>query len=549
MTEKLSDLISIEEYDTEKEKMIISYSIMSDDVLGYIYKKYKLGEIKTKHFTDGTARIVFRWLIHHYKHYKQAPKKTIGDIFRNDAKQLGEDKSEIVSDFLDNLSREYIQFQEDYVSPDFIIKEVIPQFQTKRETELLIDRLNKNLKRNDVDEINKTLSSFSKLSEDDLDDDLGTSKPGSVKEVKKYFIKDDEAQNRLFQLPGAIGQFIGPFYRGATYAFTAVEKGGKTYTMQDIGYYGVRFEKKKILDINLEMPIEQKNERFWQRALNLAIEEEYAGIRLFPIFDCENNQYGTCQVRKKKLNAKDLIRNKDDQVAWDERKTWKICDKCRNKRTRKNAHSNKRFIPAIWYKPIKIKLMNEGRLTRGIKALQPYGIGNYRIRCFPRFSANFDDIHDYILKYIEKKKFRPDIIIWDYPDITAPIDKKVMDRLNVDYNWKKIAGLAQILNCAMFVGDQASKDERNRRSLSNMCTTESKTKDAHLDMRLTLNTYGDEYDLGLQRIGMLFRRKGRCQSSEIMLTQRRETGIMIHDSEWWYSRDSHYPTIKEKNDK
>ena len=548
MKEKLSNLITIESYDTEKEKMIVSYAIMNDHVLAYIYQKYKLGEIKKKHFTSDVTRIVFSWLIHHYKKYKQAPKMTIGDIFKNDIKQLGESKSEVVKDFFDNLYREYQAYQEDLTSPDYIIQEVIPQFQTKREAELLIDDLEKATKKNDVDEIYKTINNFKKLSEEDLDDDLGTSKPGSVSEVKRYYIKEDESRNRLFVLPGAIGQFLGPFYRGALYAVTGVEKAGKTYFMQEVGFHAVKFEKLKVLDINLEMPTEQKNERFWQRALNLAIDDENSGIKLFPIFDCENNQYGTCQVRKTKLNKRNLIKHADETICFDDRKTWKICDKCRFEKTRRNAVPTKRFIPCIWYKPIKIKLMNESRLTRGIKALEPYGIGNYRIKCFPRFSVNFDDIYEYILKYIEKKRFKPDLIIWDYPDITAPIDRKVMDRLNIDYNWKKIAGVAQILNCAVLVADQASKEERLKRSLTNMCTTESKTKDAHLDMRISLNTYGDEYDLGLQRIGMLFRRKGRLHSSEIMLTQRRETGIMIHDSEWWFNTKTNYPTIKERKE-
>ena len=81
-----------------------------------------------------------------------------------------------------------------------------------------------------------------------------------------------------------------------------------------------------------------------------------------------------------------------------------------------------------------------------------------------------------------------------------------------------------------------------------MCTSESKTKDAHLDLRITLNTTDIEYDLGLQRIGMLFRRKGKCLNSEIMLTQRRETGNMILDSEWWFNNNTHYPTIKERRE-
>jgi hypothetical protein len=65
-------------------------------------------------------------------------------------------------------------------------------------------------------------------------------------------------------------------------------------------------------------------------------------------------------------------------------------------------------------------------------------------------------------------------------------------------------------------------------------------------MRLSLNTTSIEQELGLQRLGMLFRRKGKLSHAEVMLLQRRETGEMMLDSEFWFSKDTHYPTVKER---
>ena len=112
---------------------------------------------------------------------------------------------------------------------------------------------------------------------------------------------------------------------------------------------------------------------------------------------------------------------------------------------------------------------------------------NYRIKCFPRFSATLDEIIEYSNQYEQNKNFKPHIYIFDYPDITAPVQGKLMDRANIDYNWKVISGFAQKKDAAVFVADQAIKAERGKRSLTNMCTSESKTKDAHLDVRISLN--------------------------------------------------------------
>src|SRR3989304_1519461 len=87
----------------------------------------------------------------------------------------------------------------------------------------------------------------------------------------------------------------------------------------------------------------------------------------------------------------------DNIISWYDRKNWKICQKCRTEgRERFNSSKDQRFIPAIWYKKSKIKPLTERRLIRQINARSIYGLGNYRIKCFPRFSAKLDEIITYV---------------------------------------------------------------------------------------------------------------------------------------------------------
>lgn len=537
-------ITAIEDPYQDDENIIIAHAIVSDEVLGFLYSKYKAGQIKTKHFTK-YVQIIFKWLLSYYKDYEKAPVQHIEHILQTNKKILGKDNYTIINEIIDSVKVEY-DWNVKEINPQYLIKEIIPRFVKIRETENLKLQLETNLERSDLENIDKSISNYIKLSGDE-DPDLGTAIPGSLLQVKKYYTEEKD-KGVLFYYPGAIGQLIGPIYRGKLYAITGIEKAGKTYFMQELAYYAAQYHKIKVLDINLEMPIEDKEERFWQRATCMALDDDHAGKLLTPIFDCENNQFGTCQVRKKKLNKTDLLKTVESYVYFHDRKDWEVCQQCRNdNKKRLNAHKNKKFIPAIWYKENRIKVMNERRLTRRIKQLETMGIMNYRIKCFPRFSATLDEIISYINQYSRNKKFKPDLLIIDYPDVTAPVIGKLMERPQIDYNWKRIAGLAPELNCAIMVADQATKAERNKRSLTNMCTSESKTKDAHLDVRLTLNQTDTEFDVGVQRVGMLFRRKGKLIHGEVMITQRRETGNVILDSEWWPNNNIYYPCLKEMN--
>lgn len=534
---RLEDLVTSEPFETDDEWLILSHSIMSTSVLGAVYRKYKIGQVKVKHF-DSHFRIVFRWLLKHYRDYEKAPKGTIQEIFVSYKKSLGTEKTNIIEEYLDRLADEYVVSTESGVDPDYIIKEVMPRFIRAQEAALLIDKLQTQVENGQFDKIDDTIAGYTHVTEEDSDPDIGTIKPGSIRTVRRYFSQDRE-QGALFRMPGAIGDFMGPIYRHKLYAITGVEKSGKTHFMQEIGYQAVRFNRLKVLDINLEMNEEEKAERFWQRLGCYAADDDHAGNLVVPVFDCENNQNGRCEVLKRTPNKYPLLDSPDDAILYEERKSWKICTKCRSERYKANTKKTKRFIPTIWYEPSRIYPLTEMRMVRTINKAAPYGISNFRTKCFPRFSVTFDDVWEYIKLYVAKKNFKPDLILLDYPDIMRPVQGEIMDRFNIDYNWKRCARLGQEMDCAVIAADQANKQSRTDNRLTVMSTTESKTKDAHLDMRLTLNQTALERALGLQRLGMLFRRKGRLLSGEIMMLQRMETCDPLLDSEWW---------IKPKND-
>lgn len=543
----LSEIITQDKTEVENEWTIIYYSIMIDEVLSFVYTKYIQEQIKRVYFNEYN-RIIFKWLIEYYQLYKKAPGSNIQNIYSNRKGELEPNQATIIESYLDRYAEEYIYKHE--INFDFIKKDVIPKFVTFQEAELLQKGLQIGLDNYNTQQIIEAIESFNNFSAEETED-FDTIIPCSSNIVKEYYNRGMD--KGLFSLPGQIGKLIGPIYKGATYAVTGTEKSGKTFFMQELAYQAVLFNRLKVIDISLEMTKEDRQERIWSRIGNFTPDIFSSGEQLIPLFDCLNNQMGTCQVKKRKTNRLNLIKNVDFEVEFWERPEWKICTKCRNMKYGEEINirqipKEKRFIPAIWYKRKNIKLMNRFRVERSIKLLKHFNFTNYRQKTFARFSASFDDIYNYYKNYTKKAKFKPDVVIIDYPDIMRPISGQLLDRFNIDYNWKSCAQFAQEENIALIIADQTNKAARNQRSIKAGDTSEDKRKDAHINLRITLNKTEEEENLGLQRVGTLFKRKGKTINTEVMLLQNMAVGNPLLDSEFWPHKWLKYPIVKSKND-
>lgn len=547
----LSEQVSVSKYEVQKEWLILSHCIMIDDLLDFVYLKFKKGVFQ-RSFLNEYNQFIFDLLIDYWEKYRKAPKINIQALFDEKKQIIDEDKASVLESYLDRFAEEYSLVNSTEINIDFFKKEVIPSYIERQQLQGLIQKINLGDDKNDYEFIKKQIKEFQNLSDSkEEDEELGTITPGNLKTARLHYSPDRLAHRNLFSMPGDLGRLIGPFYRGGMFAITGTEKGGKTQVMSEIGYQGLIFNKLKVLDISLEMPGEDKVERFYQRIGYFSADKHDSGEQLQPIFDCENNQFGTCKVLKKKLNQKVLLRSENDEVEFWERMDWIPCSLCRKKKYSENLKRiprDKRFIPAIWYKLVNIKLKNLYRTEKALKRLRFYNIQNYRIKSFPRFSATFDDIKSYAVDYIKLTKFKPDLLIIDYPDIMSPVEGKINDRTNIDYNWMQCSRLAEELDVALIIADQTKRDARSAQSINRSDTSEDKRKDAHLNLRITLNKTDTEEILGLQRVGTLFKRKGKLYQFQVMCLQNLSICNPLLDSEIWPHKYLHYPTVKQKFD-
>jgi len=230
-----------------------------------------------------------------------------------------------------------------------------------------------------------------------------------------------------------------------------------------------------------------------------------------------------------------------DTVRYIDRPEWRVCDKCRFERTRKNAINTEKFIPAIWFKKTKIRKITDQRIIRAIRNNQFSGLSNLRVKCFPRYSISFDEVYNYIRRYIDKTGWKPDIIGFDYLDILAKESENMETRIDIDTKWKKASRLAGELDCLVITPDQATKVGRTQYALDQMSTSESKTKDGHLDLRIAINQTDEEKEIGIARINVLFHRHAKFNvMHEIMITQRLETSEPLMDNTRIFHRGKKY---------
>lgn len=535
--------------EVEQELKLLAYMVMNEDVMDAAARRYKAGELKSNYFTQYNKRI-FHWLIRYYEKLKKPPKGGIKAIWEAKKKSLPKHIQELMEFTLENLADLYVAFAEDGQDPKDIAFFDLPNFIRSSEIGIVVEQAQKHISKGELDRAAELFEKYHDVKPDELEDeDMGIMMPATKKdclEASKGTETNLDVAYEFADMPD-IANLIGPLRKSWLVAITGTEKAGKSYFMDDLAYDAVFYQGKKVLKINLELSEELQRFRI-QKRISRTCDDDQEGYIVYPVLDCENNQNNSCRVPHKQRIMKrkgPLIEVPGQIISYHNSKSWSTCTDCHNNpKVRANAHETKRFLPTIWFDRSKVKAFRNQYLFRALKQFRDTTQENLRIKCFPRFSKTFDEIRTFIFRYIEKHKWMPDIIFLDYLDITAPENKD--PRIDVDTKWKQASQLAGELNVLVINADQAIKAARQQYQLDQMSTSESKTKDAHLDVRIALNQTDLERSHGIARLGVIFHRhKAFNMNHEVLLTQRLETSqsfmeacrIFIKEKKYYVSRE------------
>jgi len=521
------------------EYLVLGYMIMDTDILSYGYSQYKKGKLKTRHFAD-SYRPVVRWLIKYYADYQKAPKWTIQRIFQKKKKMLGK-SADLIEEYLDRLAEEFSAYQEDAsFSTEYIKNEIILNFIRQREIQILVDKAQDSLDEDDPEKAEDLISKHERMHTEVEEEEMGVFKPFTVEEVKEHFVKRKKNEEVFRFIQPELNALVQPLERTWLVAISGVEKSGKSHVLEEIAIQTAMIHKKKVLWLNYELNRKLVDNRLY-RGISQTRNPNAPKNVIYPIFDCGNNQCGTCAVRKP-LNKKPLIAKgkvqqaQPDTVSYNKyAKKWTPCTECRNNMKRmKYRRLDKKWVPAIWFENERFRKITRTSVKRSLKENRFLKIKNLRVKCFPRGSVSFEDSYAFIMRYIEKYKWMPDMIIFDYLDILLEERGDLQTRIDIDRKWRNASRLAGELDCLVLNADQATKGGRTSYKLDQMSTSESKTKDSHLDVRIAINQTEAEMNLGLIRLSTLYHRHADfAPMRQVMVTQRLATAEPVLDAAWW----------------
>lgn len=472
--------------------------------IGFVYKK--------EYLEVDYAKIVMGWALDYFQQYQIAPGIHIQDIYDVEKDSLKESEADTISVFLESLSDEYEKSKE--LNIDYLVDQTRQYFR-KRALEILFEKGNKYTSAGKVHEAERLLLKHKQVSKVTS----GRFDPFNIQNIRNYDTED--LTNRLFKLPGALGELVGWFERSWLCAVMAPEKRGKTWLLEEI-IFSALLQRRKVFWVSLEMSKSQLEKRIYQKLTGSGFIDEDC---VYPVFDCQKNQDNSC-LSKNRVNDIKLFNDEGELPEFDKKSKYRVCTVCRGK--------NKKYVPAYWYQYEKVGKLKIKEIEKKAKAFISMYSGNLRVKAFPRFSASMDDIINEMDDLEFSEDFFTDVLVVDYLEITADGNRNLEGRDKIDNTWKMAARIAGTRNCLVVTADQSDAMGRGQRSLNDSNFSEDKRKDAHLDIRITLNQTAREKLDKVARVGVLMHRHNYFHpKQEVLILQELSRGQAILDSEWW----------------
>lgn len=471
--------------------------------------------VKSDYWQTPLARKVSKWIINHYNKYESAPKEEITDIFAAESLSLNSDEADLIEIFLQNLSAQY----EQNINKPFAIDKAIAYFR-KRSLEVHKERLDGLIKLDKIDEAEKEVAGFNKVAKI-----MGTYvNPNDPEFIKSAFENIDD--DKLIRFPGALGDLLDWFCRRMLVGIQAGYGIGKTHSLRECANLGI-FSGLNVAEFNFEMNEKRLAQRYYRR---ITAQAEKGGKFIYPIFDCVLNQQNLCNkhFRTNEIGLYDPESGTKPHSIEYQPRGYKPCTFCRNHDTFKRD-----YRMDSWFVEIERPALTAEKAISKAKAItMTYG-DNWRLKCFPRFSATLSDVERQldIMEYIEG--FIPDIIVIDYADIIQSDLKDGNDEQKLDDIWKNLARMAGERHALVITATQIKTAALNKRkSKMGDASGSARAKYAHPDVVFSINQTSEEKQMGYFRISKI---KGREEQfnelEEVRVLRQLEVGQAFLDSE------------------
>jgi hypothetical protein len=473
--------------DTEIEKRIVTGMIVSSQYMKEIYPLIDLA-----YFQNSYTQKIAAWCIDYYEYYESTPFDTIQDIFENETPSLSEEDAELIRTLLSDISKKY-QVEEGINVPYLVDR--TEEFCKMRELEITAGNIQVLLKKGDLAGAEKQIDSFRKVQRITSD----WVNPFDEEEVYEVF---EDAGSEFFKFPGVLGDMLGEFERGWLIGISGPFKAGKTWLAMEFAVIAI-LSGLRVAFFSLEMTNRQIKERFYKRFTAAGKKED---DYIYPIFDCYKNQDGSCSLERRSQSLS-LMDAEGTVPEYDQENPYRPCTACRDLPNRPRFYEARREYEATtWYETLYRPELSPYEAERAMSGFRTQYGDLFRVKSYPRFSANIADIKRDLDLLEHTDEFIPDVIIVDYADILKPEDTATSGIEKEDRSWIALAQIAMERHALVVAPTQVKIDalEANIIKVTHMARWVGKL--GHVDVMLTHNQKEEEKRIGKARIGVIAHR-------------------------------------------
>ena len=465
----------------DEEIKLLTGLIVDDEFCRRVLEMLKPEHMQVRH-----ARRIIQWVRQYHEKYGKAPGLEIQTLFNVEKKKIDKVEADVIQDFLANLNDQYQQQQgHNWQYQTDLARDYI----RRRALEVLSEQVTV-LK-------DKDLAKAEEIVRDFVVTGIKTSQwvfPFIDRKLQQRIIS--RQHTGPFRLTGALGGLFGYWQRGWLVAFFGPMKRGKTWWLTEVAVQAV-VQKLKVVFISLEMSEEDMSKRFLKNATSLP---DKAGKMKIPIWDCQSNQDGSCDLPIR-TNRKIIPQDSRGFSFFDGQSSYRPCVACKSKGDEHLKH----YRIASWFRMIDKKEEFAKHVMKRAEAFaMQYNGGNLALRCYPRNSATVDDIKSDLEGLEVMHNFTPDMIVIDYATIikmSGHGDK----RDQIDEVVKDLAGMVQQRKVIGVTGFQGNRKSLTRRSMQQTDVPDDIRILAHIDQGISLNQLNGEDDGKSERDAMVMR--------------------------------------------
>lgn len=460
--------------DARFERQIVTGIIVSTEFLKGVYPIYREGCLRIPF-----ARTIAIWVLEYFEKYQVSPGKQIEEIFRDKKDSISDlDEIEMIESFLTDISNEYVKGET--FNAGYLLDKTENHF---RELSLknLTNEIKKSLIGGRIEEAEALVKGYNRVTR------IQTKGVDPITDTKIIASAlDDTSGDKLFSLPGVLGETIGPLERGWLFSFVGSSGTGKTWWLMLTALRAL-FAGYNVVFVSMEMSEKQMTRRI-QHWINALPSRKWAGELLIPVFDCLKNQSGFCNKS-----------TRTNSISFKDKKKYLPCVECMN---------TPEYDLATWFKTItkeELTISHAIEKSRAIKRSALLRGNSFKLVTYPSRTATIQDIKVYLHNLENYEDFIPDVIVTDYADKVRPSDSRQQWRHQLAEIWEGHKSLAQEKNCLVVTASQ-SNTARTGKDIKQGDWAESISKLELSDAGMSINMTAEDKEQGIMRATVMKQR-------------------------------------------